>query len=332
MSRPRNKRMDPAAYAEGVLSGDRAMLSKAITLVESKLEEDQLVADRVLQLLLPHTGKAKRIGVTGAPGVGKSTFIEQFGQEILQEGHRLAVLSIDPSSKQSGGSILGDKTRMEILAKSPDAFIRPSPGSGHYGGVTFCTREVMLVCEAAGFDVVIVETIGVGQSEAQVKEMVDFFLLIVQPEAGDELQGVKRGIMEMVDAIVVNKAEKDNLHKAKQTKQQLENACHLLTNRSVIGEIEVLLVSSVEKKGLKEVWKAVEDYFGQITETGFLASNRLDQRKYWFYAHVQKSLEQRFYQDPVVMKKMEEALSEISDAKELPSAVARNLVNAFFKH
>lgn len=307
------------------------MLSKTITLIESKLEEDQVLAERVLQLLLPHTGKAKRIGVTGAPGVGKSTFIEAFGKVILQGGHRLAVLSIDPSSKQSGGSILGDKTRMEELSKSPNAYIRPSPGGGYAGGVAISTREAMLVCEAAGYDVVIVETIGVGQSEVQVKEMVDFFMLIVQPETGDGLQGVKRGIMEMVDTIVVNKADERSRQSAAQTKRELEGACQLMSPRSGAGQITVLLVSSVEKRGLEEVWAVTQEFFGKISATGFLGENRKAQRNHWFYAHVQKALEQRFYQDPHVVTKIEEALGEVKDAKELPAAVARNLVNTFFK-
>ncbi|AWW29812.1 methylmalonyl Co-A mutase-associated GTPase MeaB [Echinicola strongylocentroti] len=330
---PENKqnRWNAATYVDGVLSGDRAMLSRAITLVESRLEADRAVADQVINLLLPHTGNAKRIGITGAPGVGKSTFIEQLGQKIIKMDHRLAVLSVDPSSAKSGGSILGDKTRMEQLSKTEKAFIRPSPGSGHQGGVSAFTREAMLLCEAAGYEVVIVETIGVGQSEVQVKEMVDFFMLLVQPESGDELQGVKRGMMEMVDAIVVNKADRSNLEKAKQTQKELESALHLLHQEAIHGQGKVMLASSLEGSGFGEIWKATDDYFALIQQSGFLEQNRSNQRAYWFYAHVQQALERQFYQNPTVKEKMVKSLDEVRQAETSPAAVARGLVEEFFK-
>ncbi|GGF41786.1 methylmalonyl Co-A mutase-associated GTPase MeaB [Echinicola rosea] len=331
MSKNERNRWKAVDYADGVLSGDLAMLSRAITLVESRLESDRAIADQVINMLISHTGRSKRIGITGAPGVGKSTFIEQLGKEVIKKGLRLAVLSVDPSSAKSGGSILGDKTRMEQLSKTEKAFIRPSPGSGHQGGVSAFTREAMLLCEAAGYEVVIVETIGVGQSEVQVKEMVDFFMLLVQPESGDELQGVKRGIMEMVDAIVVNKADRSNLEKAKQTQKELEGALHLLHQEAIHGQGKVMLASSLEGSGFGDIWKVTEDYFTTIQQSGFLEQNRLNQRTYWFYAHVQRILEQKFYHNPAVKEQMAKAVAEVKQAEASPANVARKLVEEFFK-
>ena len=244
---------DPSYYIQGVLDNNRLMLARTITLVESILSTHQEIAKHVINELLPYTGKAVRLGITGVPGAGKSTFIESFGTMLTTMGHRVAVLAIDPSSTRSGGSILGDKTRMEKLAVNDLAFIRPSPSGGSLGGVARKTRETMLVCEAAGFDVIIVETVGVGQSEPTVASMVDFFLVLQISGAGDELQGIKKGVLEVADAIVVNKADGDNVNRAKLAKKQYETALHLVTPSSPNWTVPVMTCSALEERGLMEV-------------------------------------------------------------------------------
>lgn len=250
----------PSINIEALLSGDRRTLAKAITLVESSRSDDRAQATRLVNNVLPHTGKSIRLGISGVPGVGKSTFIESFGLNLVEASRKLAVLAVDPSSPLAGGSILGDKTRMEDLSRHSDAFIRPSPSAGALGGVAQTTRETMLLCEAAGFDTIVVETVGVGQSEYDVAHMVDFFLVLMMPNAGDDLQGIKRGIMELVDALVINKADGDSISLAKQSRQHYRNAFHLL--RSEDGwKPEVHCCSALNREGIVELWQMIERYF-----------------------------------------------------------------------
>ena len=264
-------------YKEGILSGNIAMLSRAITLIESRNLQHQALAIQLIEEILPYTGNAKRIGITGVPGVGKSTFIESFGMHLIEEGHKVAVLAIDPSSNISKGSILGDKTRMERLSVHPDAYIRPSASSGSLGGVTYKTREATLLCEAAGFDTIIIETVGVGQSETEVSEITDFFLLLMLAGAGDELQGIKRGIMEMADALVITKADGDNLQKAKLARAEYARALHFLPP-SLSGWTPVVEISSAfDKEKVANVGEIIEKYYRHSISNGYWDKRRQDQ-------------------------------------------------------
>ena len=293
---------DPSYYIQGVMDNNRLMLARTITLVESMLSSHQEIAKHVINELLPYTGKAVRLGITGVPGAGKSTFIESFGTMLTKLGHRVAVLAIDPSSTRSGGSILGDKTRMEKLAVNDMAFIRPSPSSGSLGGVARKTRETMLVCEAAGFDVIIVETVGVGQSETTVASMVDFFLVLQISGAGDELQGIKKGVLEVADAIVVNKADGDNVNRAKLAKRQYETALHLVTPSSPNWSAPVMTCSALEETGLMEVWDTITNHKKIMTATGELDEKRQDQAMSWMWFLVNEGLERWFYDHPEIQK------------------------------
>jgi len=279
----RSKRLpfSVAELAAGVRRGDRAMLARAITLIESTRADDQELAQDLLQELLPSTGNAWRIGITGVPGVGKSTTIDQLGMNLIAKGHKVAVLAVDPTSSRTGGSILGDKTRMARLASSPNAFIRPSPSAGTLGGVTRRTRETMLLVEAAGFDVVIVETVGVGQSETAVADMVDFFLVLMLPGGGDELQGIKKGVIEIADMIVVNKADGDNVERAKRTAADYRGALNLLMPRSETWKPPVLVASAVENRGLDEIWEKIVQHRSRMTATGELFERRQSQAVRW---------------------------------------------------
>jgi LAO/AO transport system kinase len=280
-------RLSPELYAQGILKGDRIVLGQAITLIESNLASDQQLAAALLELILPHTGKSMRIGVTGVPGVGKSTFIEAFGQHILQQGKRLAVLTIDPSSQLTRGSILGDKTRMEALSKSPHAFIRPSAAGQALGGVTHKTREALLLCEAAGYDTILIETVGVGQSEVAVKSMVDFFLLLALTGAGDELQGIKKGILEMADAIAVTKADGDNLKRAAEAKTDYQRALHLSAPHDSAWQPVVMTTSAFTGSGFDEIWKTITTFYERMTDNGALNATRSLQQVAWFKDHFQ---------------------------------------------
>ncbi|TGN19649.1 methylmalonyl Co-A mutase-associated GTPase MeaB [Leptospira idonii] len=282
--------------AKGVLDGNRTFLSKAITLVESNREDHNDLAQSILEKILPHAGKSIRIGITGVPGVGKSTFIEGFGSFLLSQGYKLAVLAIDPSSQRTKGSILGDKTRMEVLAKSPNAFIRPSPSSGSLGGVARKTRESMYLCEAAGFDVIIIETVGVGQSETQVHSMVDFFLLLMLAGAGDELQGIKRGIMEMADLIAINKADGPNEPYATRARSEYESALHLFPPAESKWTPRATVCSGLGGKGLPEIWNLISDYKNTTQENGYFESNRKQQTKLWFDETLQEAVLNRFFE------------------------------------
>lgn len=279
-------------YLEGILEGNRTILSQAITLVESTSIQHQAVAQEIIEKCLPFSGNSMRIGITGVPGVGKSTFIESMGMYITTLGHKLAVLAIDPSSERSKGSILGDKTRMEDLTRNANAFIRPSPSTGSLGGVARKTRESMILCEAAGFDVIFIETVGVGQSETTVHSMVDFFLLLMLAGAGDELQGIKRGIMEMADSIVITKADGQNIDKARMAMMEYKNALHLFP-RTESGWIpEVTTSSSLGNIGIENVWKITQKYFNFIKETNFIDKKRNEQSKYWMYETINNRLHQ----------------------------------------
>jgi LAO/AO transport system kinase len=325
------KRLDLNAYRDGILSGNRVILSQAITLVESSLESDQNLASELVQSLISETGKSIRIGITGVPGVGKSTFIEAFGKKLLDQGKKVAVLAIDPSSQLTKGSILGDKTRMEVLSADKRAFIRPSPSGSALGGVSGKTREAMLLCEAAGFDVILVETVGVGQSETAVKNMVDFFLLLMLAGAGDELQGIKKGIMEMADALVINKADGENIPMAQKAKVNYETALHLFPLAEKNWSPKVLLASSTVNYGLEEVWDLVQGYVDQMKANGFWESNRASQRLNWLDDQIRFLLGQAFLKDPEIQKMLEDRKPKVQKGELNPSTLAKSLIQLFFQ-
>ena len=318
--------------ADGVRAGNVRALAKAITLIESRNLDHSLAATTLLDELLPNTGNSIRIGISGVPGAGKSTFIEAFGMYLLSLGHKVAVLAVDPSSQLSGGSILGDKTRMEELAREANAFIRPSPAGQTLGGVARKTRETMLVCEAAGYDVIIVETVGVGQSEITVASMVDFFLLLQIPNAGDELQGIKRGVMEIADAIVVNKAEGENRPRAELARQQYANALHMLKPKSLNWQVPALLCSALHNEGVDEVWNTIEDFGVRMRETGELQEKRNLQASDWMWTLLLDDLKEMFLRDRNVESLVEQVQEAVATGVTTPSAAARRLLEAFKRH
>ncbi|WAC11158.1 methylmalonyl Co-A mutase-associated GTPase MeaB [Dyadobacter pollutisoli] len=327
------QRLSVAEYTRGILAGDRTLLGRAITVIESKLAEDKVLATEILQSILPMTGKALRIGITGVPGVGKSTFIETFGQYLTSSGKRVAVLAIDPSSKKSGGSILGDKTRMENLAHSPHAFIRPSATGLSLGGVARSTRETILLCEAAGYDIILVETVGVGQSETLVKGMTDFFLLLMLAGAGDELQGIKRGIMEMVDSIAINKADGTNQQAAALAVNEYQNALHHLPGSSSGFVPKVIACSALEGSGIDAIWQMIQEYEVLTRENGFFAKNRQFQNLDWLHDHIRQNLEDQFYGNAKVKAKLSASEEEVREGQVLPATAAQQLINLFLgKH
>lgn len=320
---PREKSLMPSIpTAEDILAGDRRALAKAITLVESQREQDRNAAQLLLGELLPHTGKSVRIGVTGVPGVGKSTFIETFGQYVIEQGQRLAVLAVDPSSPLAGGSILGDKTRMEALTRLDDAFIRPSPAGQALGGVAFKTRESSLLCEAAGFDVILVETVGVGQSEHQVAGMVDFFLLLMLPGGGDELQGIKKGILELADAIVVNKADGASESLAKITQQHYRGAMTLLNHGSA-WEPRVMTCSALRGAGISAVWDMIQEYAEAAKIEGSFDKARADQNLAWMRQLIDELLRASLAQHPDVKAALPGIEAAVTAAQQTPLAAAQ---------
>ncbi|MEO6283291.1 MAG: methylmalonyl Co-A mutase-associated GTPase MeaB [Dyadobacter sp.] len=323
------QRLSVAEYTRGILTGDRTMLGRAITIIESKLAEDKVLAAAILQSILPMTGTALRIGITGIPGVGKSTFIEAFGQYLTSLGKRVAVLAIDPSSKKSGGSILGDKTRMENLAHSPHAFIRPSATGLSLGGVARSTREAMLLCEAAGYDVILVETVGVGQSETLVKGMTDFFLLLMLAGAGDELQGIKRGIMEMVDAIAINKADGANRQPAALAVNEYQHALHHLPQSPSGFTPKVIACSATEGSGIDAIWEMIQEYEVITSKNGFFDKNRQFQNLDWLHEHIRQSLEDQFYDNASVRAKLAGSEEHVREGQILPVTAAQELINLF---
>ncbi|SFB16589.1 methylmalonyl Co-A mutase-associated GTPase MeaB [Algoriphagus aquimarinus] len=324
------KRFTLQEYKEGVLSGDRTKLSQAITLAESSLESDLNLASDLVQEVLPYTGNSIRIGITGVPGVGKSTFIEAFGQLLVDQGKSVAVLAVDPSSQKSKGSILGDKTRMEKLAGDKRAFIRPSPTGTTLGGVTSKTREAMLLCEAAGFDVILIETVGVGQSETAVKSMVDFFLLLMLAGAGDELQGIKKGIMEMADGLVIHKADGENQINAKKAKSAYQNALHIFPLGQNNWSTPVMTASSTTKEGLSEVWGMIQKYNLQMQASGFWASNRASQRLNWLDENLQFLLGKFFLEHQRVQEILQQNRQRVESGELSPLSLARDLITTFF--
>jgi len=317
---------DPQAYIDGVLAGQRRMLSKTITLIESSLPAHQKLARTILDALLPSTGEAVRLGITGVPGVGKSTFIESLGRTLVRDDHRVAVLAIDPSSTRSGGSVMADKTRMEKLAVEENAFIRPSPSGGTLGGVARKTRESMLICEAGGYDVIIVETVGVGQSEGTVASMVDFFLVLMLAGAGDELQGIKKGILELADAIAINKADGDNLEKAKKAARIYQNALHLLRPASPTWIPPVLTCSAAETTGIREIWQTVLDHRKKLSETGELAQKRRQQAVDWMWALIEEGLKNRFGQHEGIKKRLPRIFRAVENGRIAPTIAAEELL------
>lgn len=326
----RKKQFTAAEFVEGIVAGDRSMLSQAVTLVESSLPEHQLIAQEVIEKCLPYAGKSVRMGITGVPGAGKSTFIEALGMYLVRDGHNLAVLAIDPSSERSKGSILGDKTRMEELSVAKNAFIRPSPSAGSLGGVARKTRESIILCEAAGFDTIFVETVGVGQSETAVHSMVDFFLLIQLAGTGDELQGIKRGIMEMADGIAINKCDGTNVEKAKVARTQFQNALHLFPAHESGWSPEAVTCSAVELNGIPQVWNMVERYIDFVKENDYFDTKRTEQSKYWMYESINEQLKANFYQNDDIRKLLLENEKKVL-SNELSSFVAaKNLLDKYF--
>jgi LAO/AO transport system kinase len=320
------KELDAAAYMQGILEGNRALLSKAITMVESDLPRHQELAQEIIGACVPHAGKSVRVGITGVPGVGKSTFIESLGKNLTAKGHRIAVLAIDPSSRRTKGSILGDKTRMEDLANDPNAYIRPSSSAGTLGGVARNTRESIILCEAAGFDIIFVETVGVGQSETAVHSMVDFFLLLMLAGAGDELQGIKRGIMEMADAIVINKADGDNVGKAELAAREYKNALHLFPPAPSGWTPIVITASSTEKIGIHDTWQMVENYMKMTKDSGYFEVRRKEQALQAFTDTIEETIRQKFYHNPSVASHLSNIQQDILSGKISPYAAARLLV------
>jgi LAO/AO transport system kinase len=320
---------EPSNLARAILAGERRALARAITLIESTRPDHRRTAEALLEHLLPHTGNSVRIGISGVPGVGKSTFIETFGTHVIAAGHRVAVLAVDPSSPRSGGSILGDKTRMEDLARDERAFIRPSPSGGTLGGVARRTREALLACEAAGFDVIIVETVGVGQSETAVADMVDMFLLLLVPGGGDELQGIKKGIVEIADAIIVNKADGDLAAAARRATQDYRNALHLLRPSNPQWSPPVLSCSALARTGIDAVWETVER-FRQVTDgSGLLAARRAAQAKAWMWSEIGENLTERFRSHPRIAGLLAEMEGRVAGGGITPTQAAQTLLNAF---
>lgn len=330
---PKRKRRQftPAEFVEGILKSDVSILSQAVTLVESSLPEHQAVAQEVIEKCLPHAGNSIRLGITGVPGAGKSTFIEALGMNLVRDGHKLAVLAIDPSSERSKGSILGDKTRMEELSVARNAFIRPSPSAGSLGGVARKTRESIVLCEAAGFDTIFVETVGVGQSETAVHSMVDFFLLIQLAGTGDELQGIKRGIMEMADGIAINKCDGANVDKARVAKVQFQNALHLFPAPDSGWTPDVVTCSSVENTGIKEVWLMVEKYIDFVKNNNYFDYKRNSQSKYWMYESINEYLKNNFYQNTEIQKLLIKNEARVLSNEISSFVAAKELLDKYFK-
>jgi len=309
-----------------LLQGNRRALAKAITLVESKLDQHRLQAQEILEKVLPHSGKSIRIGISGIPGVGKSTFIEAFGLELIRQGMKVAVLAVDPSSPLRGGSILGDKTRMEMLSRSDQAFIRPSPADGALGGVAQKTRETLLLCEASGYDVILVETVGVGQSEYEVAAMVDFFLVLMLPNAGDELQGIKRGIMELADTLVINKADGESLQLAQRSQQHYQNSMHLIKHSSYWSP-EVLTCSARQNEGITEVWDTIKNYRDASVSAQAFEQKRTQQNSEWLKKLIHEMLELRLKQNPEIQSVMPNLQQDVINNKTTPYKAAKHIVD-----
>ena len=318
---------DPTA--DQLRAGDRRALARAITLVESTRPDHRAAAEALLAELLPASGRSIRLGITGVPGVGKSTFIEHLGVSAIERGHRVAVLAVDPSSQRSGGSILGDKTRMQELARDPAAFVRPSPTAGTLGGVARRTREALLICEAAGFDLVVVETVGVGQSETVVADLVDMFLLLITPAAGDELQGIKKGIVELADLVLVNKADGDLVEAAKRARADYQSALHLLYPPTAAWRPPVLTCSALTGAGFAAVWQAIGDFKRVQADSGDFQARRTRQAVTWMWSEIRESLMAALEHDPAVARRLGELEAAVKDRATTPTAAAREVLAAF---
>lgn len=329
--KPAKRPLSVADFVDGIVKGNITVLSRAVTLVESVKQEHQAVAQEVIEKCLPYSGKSVRIGISGVPGAGKSTSIDVFGLHVLKEGGKLAVLAIDPSSERSKGSILGDKTRMEQLSVHPDSFIRPSPAAGSLGGVARKTRETIVLCEAAGFDKIFVETVGVGQSETAVHSMVDFFLLIQLAGTGDELQGIKRGIMEMADGIVINKADGSNIDKAKLAATQFRNALHLFPAPDSGWTPQVLTYSGFYNIGVKEVWDMVYGYIDFVKANGYFDYRRNEQSKYWMYESINEQLRDSFYHNPGIESMLSGKEQQVLSGSLTSFVAAKALLDTYFE-
>ena len=325
----RRSAASPAETAEAIRRGDRRALARAITLIESTRADHRARAEELLAELLPHTGNSIRIGISGVPGVGKSTFIEAFGLHVIGQGHKVAVLAVDPSSQRTGGSILGDKTRMEELTRNTSAFIRPSPSGGTLGGVARRTREAMLACEAAGYDVVIVETVGVGQSETAVSDMVDLFMLLLLPGGGDELQGIKKGIVELADLIVVNKADGALVDAARHAVAEYRHALALLRSPSKDWKVPVLTCSAATRLGVPEVWETIGKYRETLSATGALDARRAEQARAWMWSEIAETLTDAFRHHPAVRADLAAAEHAVTHAETTPTVAARALLEKF---
>ena len=324
------KRLSLLDYAAGIRSGNRVILSQAITLAESTLDSDRELSSQLVQEVLPMTGKSLRIGITGVPGVGKSTFIEAFGKHLTRLGKKVAVLAVDPSSTISHGSILGDKTRMEELVKDKNAYIRPSASGETLGGVARKTRETIILCEACGFDTIIIETVGVGQSETAVHSMVDFFLLLKISGAGDELQGIKRGIMEMADTIVINKADGDNIAKAKLAKTEFNRALHLFPAKSSGWIPKVTTCSAYEQTGIDAIWEIISEYFELVKSNHYFEEKRQNQNQFWMMETINEQLKSHFYNHPNIIQLLEENKKAVQNNEISPFAAAMHLLEHYF--
>lgn len=327
----RKPELSVSDFVDGIVKGNITVLSQAVTLVESLKPEHQSVAQEVIEKCLPYSGNSIRIGISGVPGAGKSTSIDTFGTHVLERGGKLAVLAIDPSSERSKGSILGDKTRMEQLSVHPDSFIRPSPSAGSLGGVARKTRETIILCEAAGFDKIFVETVGVGQSETAVHSMVDFFLLIQLAGTGDELQGIKRGIMEMADGIVVNKADGSNIEKAQLAATQFRSALHLFPTPDSGWAPKVLTYSGFYNIGVKEVWDMVYEYIDFVKRNGYFQHRRNEQSKYWMYESINEQLKDSFYNNEKIKALLAEKEHKVLNADLTSFIAAKGLLDTYFE-
>jgi LAO/AO transport system kinase len=315
-----------ARFATGIRAGERAVLARAITLIESKRPDHQHQARQLVQDLLPDTGKAARVGITGAPGVGKSTTIDALGTYLTEHGHQVAVLAVDPSSARTGGSILGDKTRMARLSADPKAFIRPSPAAGTLGGVAAKTRETMLLCEAAGFDVILVETVGIGQSETAVADMTDFFLALMLPGAGDELQGIKKGLVELADMIAVNKADGDNVKRATAAAAEYRSALHILTPRVAEWPPPVVTYSALTGRGMADIWNNIVAHREKLTATGAFAARRREQQVKWMWAMFDERLRGRLSSDPKLRAKLPQIERAVAEGRLSPALAVDDIV------
>ncbi|MDL2212796.1 methylmalonyl Co-A mutase-associated GTPase MeaB [Bacteroides sp. OttesenSCG-928-E20] len=329
-ARKKKKELSVSDFVEGIVKGNITILSQAVTLVESVLPEHQAIAQEVIEKCLPYSGNSVRIGISGVPGAGKSTSIDAFGLHVLKKGGKLAVLAIDPSSERSKGSILGDKTRMEQLSVHPDSFIRPSPSAGSLGGVARKTRETIILCEAAKFDKIFVETVGVGQSETAVHSMVDFFLLIQLAGTGDELQGIKRGIMEMADGIVINKADGNNIEKANLAATQFRNALHLFPAPESGWAPRVLTYSGFYNIGVKEIWDMVDEYIAFVKNNGYFEYRRNEQSKYWMYESINEQLKSSFYNNDRIQALLQEREKQVLKGELTSFVAAKSLLDVYY--